>query len=52
MCCKEVDLILDEDYLSEDEHVAEIEPQTLNGEQNNGKEIKLFSTSFEVKMEY
>ena len=39
----------DEDDLSEDEHVTETEPHTVNGEQNNGKENKLLTTNFQVK---
>ena len=41
----------DKAYSSEDEHVTEIEPYTVNGEQNNGKENKFLTTNFEVKME-
>ena len=47
----EYDLIHDEDDSSQDEHVTEIAPHTVNQEQNNGKEDKLLTTDFEVKME-
>ena len=45
------DSIHDEDDSSGDENVIEIEPHTVNGEQDNAKENKLLTTNFEVKVE-
>ena len=41
----------DETDSSEDEHVAEIVPYKENGEQKNGKDNKVLTTNFEVKIE-
>ena len=41
----------DENDTSEENSVIEIEPHTVNGEQNNGKENKLLTTNFEVTVE-
>ena len=41
----------DEDNSSDDETVIEIEPHTVNGEQNNDKEDELLNTNFEGKVE-
>ena len=41
----------DEDDSSQDEHVIEIELPRDNGEQDIGKEDKLLTTNFEVKIE-
>ena len=41
----------DENNTSENKSVTEIEPPKENGEQNNGKDNKLLTTNFEVKME-
>ena len=41
----------DEDNTSEDNAVSEFEPIKENGEQNIGKENKLLSTKFQVKIE-
>ena len=41
----------DEDDSSQDENVIEIEPHTVNGEQNNAQDNKLLTTNFEVKVE-
>ena len=41
----------DEDDSSRDEHVIEIELPRDNGEQDIGKEDKLLTTNFEVKIE-
>ena len=46
----EDDSIHGEDDSSEDENVAEIGTYEDNGEQNNGKEDKLLTTNFEVKV--
>ena len=47
----EDDSTCDEDDLSKEEDVIEIETSTMNGEQNNGKENKLLTTNFQVEIE-
>ena len=47
----EDDSTCDEDDLSKEEDVIEIETSTMNGEQNNGKENKLLTINFQVEIE-